>query len=134
MAKMALVNNGLVFTIVDQPDGVEPSVPNGFTIHACPDDCAVGWSFDGTTFSAPPPPPAVVPQQVSPFQARKALLNNGLLAAVEAAVAQASDEVKIAWEYGLTVDRNSAFIQAMAPALNLSSAQIDALFIEAARY
>ena len=73
-----------------------------------------------------------VPQEVSAYQARAALLSAGLLDAVEAAVAVADRQVRIAWEYATTVRRTSPFIAAMQGALGLDDAAVDALFIAAA--
>jgi hypothetical protein len=75
----------------------------------------------------------VVPAEVPQWQARRALLDAGLLDAVEAAVAAATRDVQIVWEYAPNIVRNSPFIAAMGPALGLSDAQIDALFIAARR-
>lgn len=73
-----------------------------------------------------------VPQSVSAYQARTALLRAGLLDAVEAAVAVAERQVQIAWEYATTVRRQSPFIAAMQGALGLNATSIDALFVAAA--
>jgi len=78
--------------------------------------------------ATPQPVPAEVPQ----WQARRALLAAGLLTAVEAAVAAASQDIQITWEYAPNIVRNSPFIAAMAPALGLTDAQIDDLFRAAA--
>lgn len=84
----------------------------------------------------PQPPPDYVdgvPQSVSAYQARAALLAAGLLSQVEAAVAAAPDEiVRIAWEYATVVRRQSPFIAAIGPALGLDAAAIDTLFVAAA--
>lgn len=77
----------------------------------------------------PPPPPPQVPAQVTALQARLALIQVGLLSQVEAAVAQASDEIKVYWEYSTIVRRDSSFIAAMAPALGLNEAALDNLFV-----
>ncbi len=67
---------------------------------------------------------------VSPYQARVALLNAGLLPQVEALmIAEGTPQAaKIAWEYATVMQRNSAFITTLGPALGLTSEQIDALF------
>ena len=78
--------------------------------------------------ATPQPVPAEVPQ----WQARRALLAAGLLTAVEAAVAAASQDIQITWEYAPNIVRNSPFIAALAPALGLTDAQIDDLFRAAA--
>jgi hypothetical protein len=75
--------------------------------------------------------PPVVPNSVSPFQARSALLAAGLLETVDALVSNTGGQVKIAWEYATVFQRNSQFILSMQPLLNLTDEQIDELFIVA---
>jgi len=40
---------------------------------------------------------------------------------------------QIEWEYATTVVRDSSWVQSLGPVLGLSAAQIDALFIAAAK-
>lgn len=63
-------------------------------------------------------------------QARLALLNMGLLTAVEAAIT--TTENKIWWEYSITVERSNPLVIAVLTALGKTSAEIDAMFISAA--
>lgn len=72
-----------------------------------------------------------VPKSVTARQARQALLDAGLLDAVEATVAVAPRAVQIAWEYGTTVERDSPFIAAMREQVGLTDEQVDALFVAA---
>ncbi len=79
-----------------------------------------------------------VPQSVTMRQARLALLGAGLLDDVDAAIAAIPDPVQrkaaqIEWEYAAIVERNSALIQQLAPALGMTEAQMDELFVVAAR-
>ncbi len=76
-----------------------------------------------------------VPQSVSPYQARIALLNAGYLSAVEALMADTETDpaAKIAWEYATVWQRDSAFIATLGPALGLTSEQVDALFVAASQ-
>jgi hypothetical protein len=80
-------------------------------------------------------PPSSVPKSVTPYQARIALLDAGLLPTVEALMADQNtpQSAKIAWEYAVEIQRQSSFIATLAPALNLTSEQIDALFVAAAQ-
>lgn len=82
----------------------------------------------------PPPPGPVVPQSISPFQARAALLGAGLLDAVEAVIADPATPVmmKLAWNTAQEFRRSSPTIAAMASVLGMSSEQLDSLFIAAA--
>lgn len=67
---------------------------------------------------------------VTPWQAREALRRAGLLADVEVTVEGlgVTSEAYIAWHYAERIRRSSPLIAALAPALNLSDAQLDALF------
>lgn len=78
-----------------------------------------------------PPPAPRVPAFVTMRQARLALSDAGLLASVDAAISTAGDAAQIEWEYSNEVQRNSGLVPAMATALGLTDAQIDALFIAA---
>lgn len=101
-------------------------------------DCAattlVGYLFDGLNFFAPNPPPTTIPTQVTPLQARKALLAAGLLAQVQAEISACTSDVQLSWEYASIFERGSPLIATVAGSLNLTSAQIDALFISAATF
>ena len=81
------------------------------------------------------PPPVVVingvPQSVTRRQARLALLNAGLLTAVEAWIAQASPAVQIDWECAQEIQRDWPAIAEAATALGLTDAQLDDLFAAA---
>ena len=81
-----------------------------------------------------PPAGIVVPASVSARQARLALLAAGLLDQVEAAVATAGGSVRIEWEYATVNERASPLLAAIAGALGLTDAQVDALFIAAAAF
>lgn len=80
---------------------------------------------------------ALVPRAVTMRQARLALKDAGKLAAVDAAIDALPEpqrsEARIEWEYSTEVQRLNGFVAALGPALGLSSEQIDALFISAAR-
>ena len=76
---------------------------------------------------------ARVPTVVTMRQARLALLQAGLLAQVDAAIAALEDPaqrqaVQIEWEYAAEVDMTHPWVQALATALDLTEAQLDALF------
>jgi hypothetical protein len=83
---------------------------------------------------APPAPPRI-PQTVSRFQARAALHLAGLLPQVEALMADEATPVlaRLAWAEGIEVRRTSPTVLAMAQALGLDEAALDALFTQAAQ-
>ena len=78
-----------------------------------------------------------VPAEITRRQARLALLFAGKLDAVDAAIASIADPMaravaQIEWNEALTIDRASPLITELAPALGLSEADIDNLFIQGA--
>lgn len=77
---------------------------------------------------------ATVPASVTRFQARAALHLAGLLPQVEAAVAASNDMLaQLAWADALEFERASPTIAAIAAAIGLTEAQIDALFVTASQ-
>ena len=102
----------------------------------CPDEAGIGWSYDGKTWSAPVPAPGPVPTVVSMRQARLALLQAGKLADVTAAInalpSPQKEAAQIEWEYATEVQRDSALVKQLAPALGMDGAALNALFRTAA--
>jgi hypothetical protein len=82
------------------------------------------------------PQPQPVPAEVTMRQARLALLEAGKLGAVASAIAALASPAKeaagIEWEYSNSVQRRNGFVEQLAPALGMTGADIDALFILAA--
>ncbi len=82
-------------------------------------------------------PQPSVPYEVTMRQARLALLEAGLLSEIEPAInalpSPQKEQALIEWEYSSTVQRQNGFVSSLASALNLSGAQLDALFIAAAQ-
>ena len=82
------------------------------------------------------PPPSKVPQAITMRQARLALLGAGLLQSVADTVAAMpgvqGDAARIEWEYAQEVRRDSALLASLATAMQMTDAQIDALFTEGA--
>lgn len=72
-----------------------------------------------------------VPTVVSMRQARLALLNAGLLNAVEQFVETAGAAAKIEWEYAQEIRRDHALVQALLASELIDGAGLDALFIAA---
>ncbi len=100
---------------------------------------AIGWGYDGQTFTPPtPPPPSVpaVPQSVSRAQGKAALIAAGLWPAVLAyvnAIADPTDKALAEVALNDTQDwrRDSLFLNSAATALGMTSAQLDQLFVDA---
>lgn len=81
---------------------------------------------------ADPPPGTVIPFSVTPFQAKAALLQAGLLETVQQAIAAASPIAQLAWSDATEFTRDSPTIAALSAQLGLTSTQVDELFIAAA--
>ena len=80
--------------------------------------------------------PVVVPGAVTMRQARIALYGAGLLSSVDTAIDALAEPTKtlarIEWEYSNELQRGNALVAALTPALGLTDAQVDALFVQAA--
>lgn len=98
-----------------------------------PGNSVIGSTWNGAAFTPPPPPLVVVPQSITMRQARLALLSAGLLTSVNATVANmtgaAGQAAQITWEFSSVVNRNDALVLALGPAMGMTGAQMDALFI-----
>ena len=132
----------LLFTADDLPewsDVTEPAETHTvFTIQAVDvtdlnPQPEPGWLWNGTAFVAPTAPAPVIPQVVSRFQAKAALLAAGLLDDVEAAMAQASPVAQLAWSEAIEFRRDSTTVAAMASQLSLTDENLDDLFVAAAQ-
>ena len=77
-------------------------------------------------------PPPVIPKVVTMRQAKLALLQQGLLDSVNAAIEQSDEAAKIEWQYATEVKRDNALVTAIASQLSLTEQQIDELFTLAA--
>ncbi|MFN0043747.1 MAG: hypothetical protein ACKVSF_11120 [Alphaproteobacteria bacterium] len=129
MSEFACVVNGVLHRVSNLPEQ-PPDIPHkGVRWYpvvreegALETKALVGDNFVITT--APPLPPSVVSMR----QARIALSRAGKLAAVEAAVAAVGGETKITWEYATQIERALPMLAALAQALGLSDADLDALF------
>lgn len=83
------------------------------------------------------PEVVAVPEVVPMRQARLALLDAGLLAQVDMAIASMpgmeGDAARIEWEYAQEVRRDWPIVAALGEALGLGVEQLDALFVEAVK-
>lgn len=98
---------------------------------------AAGWVLQGVVI-VPPITVAVVPEKVTPRQIRIALTLAGISesfidSAIDALSEPNRSVAKITWEYSTEVLRNNPLILSLAPAMGLTSEQVDRLFIQAAK-
>lgn len=69
-----------------------------------------------------------VPEAITAVQGRLALLQAGLLDAVESSISGTSREVQIFWEFATEWHRSHAVLNSLGQSLGLSGSQVDDLF------
>lgn len=77
--------------------------------------------------------PPSVPYSITPKQVRLLLLQQNLLANVEAMIAQQDEATKITWQYDSEFRRNDPLLDQLALELDLTEQQIDEFFIAASK-
>lgn len=125
----AVITDGVVSNLVDATAEFAAShgwIPAG--------KARMGDVWDGKTFKTPPPP---VPAVVSARQAKRALLEAGLLDDVQQAIDNIPEpleqrRVQIDWDESTEFRRDWPTLAALAAAMQLDRGTLDALFIKAA--
>ena len=132
-----IVGGIVVNTIVATVAEAQAVYPDAICIDASTGG-AIGWGYDGQTFTPPPAPPSVpaVPQSVSRAQGKAALIAAGLWPAVLAyvnAIADPTDKAlaEVALNDTQEWRRDSLFLNSVVSSLGLTSAQLDQLFVDA---
>jgi len=66
--RYAVINNGTVDNVIEWDGQTEWTAPEGSTVLEAPEEVGVGYTYDGTTFTAPEPAPepAVEPIELEP--------------------------------------------------------------------
>lgn len=138
MPNYAVIENNIITNVVDidDPNSIEGMItengwiplPIGFGIG----DKYIGNEFEKVQQIIP------VPLEVTMRQARLALLENGLLDSIKSTIESISDPIQrqradIEWEYSPTVNRNNELVKTIELSLNLTSDQVDQLFIKASK-
>ena len=123
-------------TDVEPTDGLAPGWVRADAPPALADgQCAVFAGDSWVVYDAEPVSVAPVPAEVTMRQAQRALLDAGLLDAVEAAINALPDPPRraalIDWTKSSTLRRDSQFVAVLAPGLGLDAAALDALFVAA---
>jgi len=134
--RYAVINNGVVENIIAWDGSSSYTPTNGRTLVAS-DTASIGWGYNSSTgvFSAPLPVPQipVVPKSITPRQCRLILLQQDLLASVEAMIAQQDEATRITWEFASEFKRDDPLLNQLGVALGLTQQQIDEFFIAAAQ-
>jgi len=74
------------------------------------------------------PPEAIKLAPLSAWQVRKVLTQFGLRVTVEAAISQADQTTKDAWQFANEFARDDAILNAMANAIGITPEQLDQMF------
>lgn len=125
-----------IMEVPDDPNDIY-GIPFGTSKKAPPelaeDQYAVwnGSGWDATTTPPPEPVPVKdVPQVITKYQAKMALLQDGLYESVEQYVSNSNDyALKISWYDATNFYRDNQFIAELAIQFNLTQDQVDDLFI-----
>lgn len=133
MIRAALIRDGFVVAVYEEVE-LKPGQVDITGLRVGPGDA---YDEATGTFTPAPPPAPLVPAEVTMRQARLALLGAGKLAQVDAAIDSLPEPqrsaARIEWEYSNAVLRASPFVASLAPALQMTPAQIDALFVAASK-
>lgn len=119
--RYAYIQNGVVINVV-----VAESSLNADYVQS--DAAEIGDTYANGVFTRPAPV-IPVPSEVSPAQFRRALNQLNYRNMVEAAIAQADQNTKDMWEYSLSLHRDNPLLVSMAEQLNITSQQLDEVFI-----
>jgi hypothetical protein len=130
------VQDGVAVEAWISPEGLAPAdcfiAELAETFHEAGDG-KVGWAWDGETFSEPPAPVVAPPASVSSAQAKIQLRRAGLRDKVDAAIQQAGGEVQDWFTDARVWERDNPHVVDIGTSLGLKPADIDALFVEAAK-
>lgn len=91
----------------------------------------IGDDFIGGMFITPSSIPSV-PQSITRIQAMKVMKSMGLWDTFKAVIASNQD-AQDEWDLAIQLDRGNEFVTALMPVLNLTSEQLDELFIQASK-
>ena len=119
--RYALINPSNQITSIVLWDGVSDwSPPAG--CRAIPEEQAIAEGLQVQQIATD------VPEVITCVQGRLALLQVGMLDAVESSISGASLEVRIFWEFATEWHRGHAVLIALGASLGLSDTQVDDLF------
>lgn len=133
-----IVENGRITNIIlASVAEAQTAYPDAVCLDAELHPGGIGWVWDGSALTAPvvEPLPVIIPNVVTMRQARLALLAAGRLQGVSDLLASLTgpegEAARIEWEFATEVRRDWPLLQQLAPALNLSSSDLDNLFLNA---
>lgn len=128
MARYAIIENGKVANVVEAAEDF--AAEKGWVTAT---NARMGDDWDGNSFTQATPV-IQVPESVTTFQAKAALLNAGLLDDFQTLIDDSgtSAVIKLAWTCAPLFLRNSPAVIGMTALAGLTSGEVDELFITAA--
>lgn len=138
--KYAIIHAGLIENITEWDGESSWSPPEGRTLLPLADDApaSIGWAVKNNTVIVPPPPdpgPPPVPTRASAGRFMQALVQLGhytdLKNFVDAYPAPKGDELRVLWVHAIEYNRNDPDLIAVAHAVGMTDADIDAVFVQA---
>ena len=95
----------------------------------------LAWLAEGNTPEPYTPPPPPIPATVTRFQALATLSAAGHLPAIRTYIATLGEDdiQRLAWENATDWERTSPTLNALAQMLNLTSTEVDDLFVAASQ-
>lgn len=130
--RYAQILDGVVHLVTESETQPDPQ----FGVWTACGNAGPGWTYSGTSFTAPVPPAPTVPTVLTMRQARLVLFTAGLIGSVQAAInalpSPQKEKAQIEWDFSNEVQRHNGFVSQLAPALGLTSEQVDALFVTGA--
>lgn len=128
MARFAIIQNGTVANVVQAAPAFAAS--QGWV--AVTSGVGIGWTYDGSTFSAPAAQPDPVPPLVTRYQFKAAVRAAGQGGALATYINGLTNGAKEEWTDRRFFRRDSALINNAATALGFTANQVDNLFRQAA--
>jgi len=99
------------------------------------ESCLVSVLPEGTVIEPYVAPPTPIPSTVTRFQALAVLAAGGYLPTIKTYIATLGEDniTRLAWENATDWERSSPTLNALAAMLNLTSAEVDDLFVAASQ-
>lgn len=128
MARFAIIQNSTVANIVQAAPAFAAS--QGWV--AAANDVGIGWTYNGSVFTAPAAQPVPVPFSVTRYQFFTAIRNAGRANDLRTYIQGLANGELEAWQNRNRVYRASAMIEAARVALGVTNNAVDNLFRAAA--
>lgn len=134
MKNYAVIENGIVTNVIVADEAFIAD----YEAHCAPyhevheDDnliARIGDEYVGGMFITPSQAPSM-PQSITRIQAMKVMKSMGLWDTFKAVIASNQD-AQDEWDLATELQRSNEFVTQLMPALNLTSEQLDAMFIQA---